>query len=142
MTLAGRVAVMRDGVVEQVGPPLDVYARPANTFVARFIGAPAMNLVPAALVGVGAPPDAIAGIRPQDVSLGTTGQLRAVVELVEPRGHDLLVHLGLDVPDVGPFVAVVAGSAPPPVGADVHVAFPPGRLHLFEGRTGVRLAGT
>src|SRR5919108_4872276 len=52
MTLGGRIAVMRDGVIEQVAPPLDVYARPVNTFVARFIGAPAMNLIPAALAGV------------------------------------------------------------------------------------------
>ena len=55
MTLGGRVAVMRDGAIEQVAPPLEVYAKPANTFVARFIGAPAMNLVPATLAGVDAP---------------------------------------------------------------------------------------
>ena len=51
MTLGGRVAVMRDGAIEQVAPPLEVYARPVNTFVARFIGAPPMNLIPATLVG-------------------------------------------------------------------------------------------
>ena len=47
MTLGGRIAVMRDGALEQVAPPLEIYATPANTFVARFIGAPAMNLLPA-----------------------------------------------------------------------------------------------
>ena len=55
MTLGGRIAVMRDGALEQVAPPLEVYARPANTFVARFIGAPAMNLLPAAVAGIEAP---------------------------------------------------------------------------------------
>jgi ABC-type sugar transport system ATPase subunit len=139
MTLGGRVAVMRDGAIEQVAPPLDVYARPANTFVARFIGAPAMNLVPATLVGIDAPSGAMAGIRPQDVTLGAGGQLHAMVDLVEPRGHDHLLHLRLDSPSAGPFLAVIAGAAPP-VGAKVFVTVPPDRLHLFDGRTGTRLA--
>ena len=51
MTLGWRVAVMRQGAIEQVAPPLEVYAQPANTFVARFIGAPPMNLVPAQILG-------------------------------------------------------------------------------------------
>jgi len=139
MTLGGRVAVMRDGAVEQVAPPLDVYARPANTFVARFIGAPAMNLVPATLVGVDAPSGAVAGIRPQDVTLVASGQLHAVVDLVEPRGHDHLLHLRLDSPGADPFLVVVAGTAPPAVGAQVFVRIPPDRLHLFNGRHGARL---
>jgi len=139
MTLGGRVAVMRDGAIEQVAPPLDVYARPANTFVARFIGAPAMNLVPATLVGIDTPADAVAGIRPQDVTVGANGQLHAIVDVVEPRGHDYLLHLRLDSRDSSPFLAVVAGLAPPPVGAQVFLAFPPDRRHLFDGRTGTRL---
>src|SRR4030095_15550751 len=102
MTLGGRVAVMRDGAVEQVAPPLEVYERPLNTFVARFIGAPAMNLVPATLVGIEAPSGAVAGIRPQDVTLGTSGRLRATVDVVEPRGHDYLLHLRLDLSDADP----------------------------------------
>jgi ABC-type sugar transport system ATPase subunit len=140
MTLGGRVAVMRDGAVEQVAPPLDVYARPVNTFVARFIGAPAMNLFPARLVGIDMPSGAVAGIRPQDVALGASGQLHAIVDLVELRGHDHLLHLRLESPDVSPFLAVVAGAAPPSAGAQVHVTFPPDRLHLFDGQDGMRLA--
>jgi ABC-type sugar transport system ATPase subunit len=131
---------MRDGLIEQVAPPLDVYARPANTFVARFIGAPPMNLVPAALVGVAAPSGAVAGIRPQDVSVGPHGLLRGVVELVEPRGHDHLLHLRIDSPGAGlPFLAVAAVTATPPVGAEIFVAFPADRLHLFDGGNGTRL---
>ncbi len=139
MTLGGRVAVMRDGAIEQVAPPLEVYARPVNTFVARFIGAPPMNLIPATLVGAAVPSGALAGIRPQDVTLGASGRLQAIVELVEPRGHDHLLHLRLDAPGTDPFLAVVAGSDPPPVGAAVFVTVPPERLHFFEGRNGARI---
>ena len=139
MTLGGRVAVMRDGAIEQVAPPLEVYGKPANTFVARFIGAPAMNLMPASLAGVDAPPGALAGIRPQDVTLGVSGHLRAAVDLVEPRGHDHVLHLRLDVRGDQPFLAIVAGTAPPLVGADVLLTFPADRLHLFNGRDGTRL---
>jgi ABC-type sugar transport system ATPase subunit len=140
MTLGGRVAVMRHGAIEQVAPPLDVYARPSNTFVARFIGAPSMNLVPAMVVGIDAPSGAVVGIRPQDVMLGINGWRRATVELVETRGHDHLVHLRLDLPDAGPLLAVVSGPASPAVGTEVSIAFPRDRLHLFDGRSGTRLA--
>ena len=118
------------------GRPLEVYEKPLNTFVARFIGAPAMNLVPATLVGIDTPSGAVAGIRPQDVTLGTSGQLRATVDLVEPRGHDYLLHLRLDLSDAGPFLAVIAGTAPPPVGAQVFVTVNRDRLHVFDGRNG------
>jgi ABC-type sugar transport system ATPase subunit len=139
MTLGGRVAVMRDGIIEQIAPPLEVYARPVNTFVARFIGAPAMNLLPAGLAGLEAPAGAVAGIRPQDVIVDSNGPLPAVVDLVEPRGPDHLVHLRLDAPDTPPLVAIVAGAAPPQVGALVAVGLPPERIHLFDGATGTRL---
>jgi ABC-type sugar transport system ATPase subunit len=139
MTLGGRVAVMRDGAIEQVAPPLDVYARPANMFVARFIGAPAMNFVPATLVGIDAPAGAVAGLRPQDVTLGASGRLHAIVDLVEPRGHDHLLHLRLDPPAVDPFLAVVAGADPPPVGARVFGAVRRDQLHLFDGKDGTRI---
>ncbi len=140
MTLGGRVAVMRDGVIEQVAPPLEVYARPVNTFVARFIGAPPMNLVSRRRwSAIDAPPGALAGIRPQDVTLCDGGGLQAIVELVEPRGHDHLVHLRLDAPGSDPFLVVVAGSTPPPVGAGVFLSLPQERLHLFEGRGGMRV---
>jgi ABC-type sugar transport system ATPase subunit len=138
MSLGGRLAVVRDGAIEQVAAPRDVYARPVNTFVARFIGAPPMNLIPATLLGIETPAGVVAGIRPQDVILGTDGQLHAIVDLVEPRGHDHLLHLRLDSPTAGPFLAVVAESGPPAVGAHVFLELPRGRLHLFDGRTGTR----
>jgi ABC-type sugar transport system ATPase subunit len=140
MTLGGRVAVMREGAIEQVAPPLELYMRPVNTFVARFIGAPAMNLVPATLVGIDTPSGALAGIRPHDVKLVPDGQLHATVDLVEPRGHDYLVHLRLDVPDADLLLAILNEPTAPPAGERVVVEFPPDRRHLFDGRTGVRLA--
>jgi len=139
MTLGGRVAVMRDGAIEQVAPPLDVYARPVNMFVAKFIGAPSMNFVPATLVGIEAPSGALAGIRPHDVTLGAAGQMHATVELVEPRGHDSLLHLRLDSPGAESVLAVIAGAAPP-AGAHVFLTLPADRRHLFDGRTGARIA--
>ena len=138
MTLSGRIAVMRDGALEQVAPPLEIYAAPANTFVARFIGAPAMNLLPTAVAGIEAPAGAVAGIRPQDVRVGPEGARRATVDLVEPRGPDYVLHLNLDGSNT-PLLAVVSGPAPPPIGAGVFVTLPPDRLHIFDQRDGRRL---
>jgi ABC-type sugar transport system ATPase subunit len=140
MTLSGRIAVMRDGALEQVAPPLDIYARPANTFVARFIGAPAMNLLPGAIAGIKRPDHAVVGIRPHDVRVGRDGTVRATVDLVEPRGPDYVLHLHLDGSDA-PFLAVVNGAAPPAVGTEVFITLPVDRLHIFDERDGRRLGG-
>jgi ABC-type sugar transport system ATPase subunit len=129
---------MRDGALEQVAPPLEVYATPANTFVARFIGAPAMNLLSTEVAGIDAPAGAVAGIRPQDVRVGPEGIRRATVDLVEPRGPDYVLHLNLDGSNT-PLLAVVSGPAPPAIGADVFVTLPPDRLHIFDQRDGSRL---
>ena len=138
MTLSGRVAVMRDGALEQVAPPLEVYATPANTFVARFIGVPAMNLLPAAIAGIDVPADAVAGIRPQDVHVGTEGGQRATVDLIEPRGPDYVLHLHLDGSNAA-LLAVVSGPAPPAIGTNLFVTLPPDKLHIFDKRDGRRL---
>jgi ABC-type sugar transport system ATPase subunit len=138
MTLGDRIVVMRDGRVEQVGSPLEVYATPANTFVAGFIGAPAMNLLPADLAGVTAPAGSIVGVRPQDIELGDDGPLRATVDLVEPRGHDTVIHLRAAAVTIPPLLAITGRSAPT-IGTEVFVRFPPDRLHLFDGRDGARL---
>jgi ABC-type sugar transport system ATPase subunit len=137
LTLGSRVAVMRDGAVEQVAPPLEIYSRPANTFVAGFIGAPAMNLLPAGTLALKSGSATVAGIRPHDVSFATSGPLSATVELVEPRGHDCLVHLRLDVPGSPTLVAIGTG-APPARGEVVYPQFRRELLHLF-GSDGRRL---
>jgi ABC-type sugar transport system ATPase subunit len=146
MTLGTRVAVMRAGAVEQVAPPLELYSRPANTFVAGFIGSPSMNLLEASMLGIvggaadGAAADGgagiVVGIRPHDVSIGTIGSMAATVELVEPRGHDFLVHLRLSVPGSPMLVAISRDAAV--VGALVYPQFPREHVHLF-GNDGRRL---
>jgi ABC-type sugar transport system ATPase subunit len=138
MTLGGRVAVMRAGAIEQVAPPLDLYNQPANTFVARFIGIPAMNLLPATLLTLEAPAGALAGVRPHDVRVTGTGGLAATVDLVEPRGHDSLVHLRLDASSI-PLIAVAGATDVPPPGTRTFVTVSRDRVHLFDGQTGTRL---
>jgi multiple sugar transport system ATP-binding protein len=98
MTMGDRIAVMRKGVLQQLGTPEELYTRPANTFVATFIGSPAMNLVPATSVGVG-PDSHLVGFRPEHVRLGGPEPgsfgFEATVEVVEYLGDEQLVHLRL-----------------------------------------------
>jgi multiple sugar transport system ATP-binding protein len=136
MTLGTRVAVMRAGAMEQVAPPLELYSRPANTFVAGFIGSPSMNLLEASMLGIDLGPGVLAGIRPHDVSIGTIGSIAATVELVEPRGHDFLVHLRLSVPGSPMLVAISRDAAA--AGTLVYPQFPREHVHLF-GNDGRRL---
>jgi multiple sugar transport system ATP-binding protein len=102
MTLADRVVVLRDGVIEQVGTPLELYDRPANQFVAQFIGTPQMNIVPAkqlpALAGQTGLPlaaDGFVGLRPENVTLHPQGQglLQGKVDLVEALGAETLIYV-------------------------------------------------
>ena len=102
MTLADRVVVLREGVIEQVGSPLELYDRPANQFVAQFIGTPQMNVVSAAklpalesLAAVKVPEGGYIGLRPEDVNLVSEGdgQFRAQVDLVEALGAETLIYV-------------------------------------------------
>jgi ABC-type sugar transport system ATPase subunit len=98
MTMGDRIAVMSKGVLQQIGTPEDLYTKPANTFVARFIGSPAMNLLPSGAIGVGAG-GKLAGFRPEHVVLGdgrpNTARYDALVEVVEYLGDEQLAHLRL-----------------------------------------------
>jgi multiple sugar transport system ATP-binding protein len=102
MTLAHRVVVLRDGQIEQVGTPLELYYRPSNEFVARFIGTPQMNLVAGddlAQLESGlksrVPSGGRLGVRPESLTLSAaeTGQVRARVELVEALGAETLIYV-------------------------------------------------
>ncbi|HEV6965348.1 MULTISPECIES: ABC transporter ATP-binding protein [Roseateles] len=112
MTLATRIVVMKSGVIQQIGTPAEVYERPANLFVAGFLGAPAINLVPARVAadGVsleGALPlrlaagrvkpgqDLVLGVRPEHLRLQDDGRWRATVQLVEPMGNHQVVWMQL-----------------------------------------------
>jgi ABC-type sugar transport system ATPase subunit len=96
MTMGDRIAVMNKGKLQQLGAPEELYERPANTFVAQFIGSPAMNMLPSSVLGLGGNRQ-LAGFRPEHVQLGNgragAGTLNAAVEVVEYLGDEQLAHL-------------------------------------------------
>ncbi len=85
MTLADRIVVLRDGVVEQVGSPMDLYNNPGNQFVAGFLGAPSMNFLPAGPLGARG---ATLGIRPEHLTVSKTGRIAGQITHVERLGGD------------------------------------------------------
>ncbi|MGE5244818.1 MAG: ABC transporter ATP-binding protein [Betaproteobacteria bacterium] len=144
MTLGDRIVVMRDGRVEQTGAPSAVYREPSSTFVARFVGSPPMNLLegPVPALGIGA--DAVAGIRPHDLTLAPSGDPEAdavgSIELLEPLGSELRVHLRVDLGGAIPrLVAVVPPDTPASPGDRVGVRVRRDRLHVFDKSTGRRV---
>ena len=98
MTMGDRIAVMNKGELQQLGTPEELYEHPANTFVAGFLGSPAMNMLPSSALGIGGTGQ-LAGFRPEDVRLGNgrpgSGSLDAAVEVVEYLGDEQLGHLRL-----------------------------------------------
>ncbi|MGF1658704.1 MAG: sn-glycerol-3-phosphate ABC transporter ATP-binding protein UgpC [Rubrimonas sp.] len=150
MTLADRIVVLNEGRVEQIGAPKEVYDRPASTFVASFIGAPAMNLFPATVEGGaahvegGAAPltrngvagPATVGLRPEKARLGRAGEgLPFRIDTVEELGATRLAHGRLGAADF-----VVSLDAAYEIPADAaSVTADPEDLHLFHPETGARL---
>ncbi len=153
MTLADRIVAMHGGVVQQVGAPLELYDRPANMFVAGFIGSPGMNFLEATYAGgsvtladrtVVALPGALAledgakvtvGIRPEHVVLAAEGEgMAATVDLVEPTGFGIILHLSLHGLAFKVFTTDRAALS---AGPTVHVAFPSKQIHVFDS-SGVR----
>jgi multiple sugar transport system ATP-binding protein len=147
MTLADRVVVLRDGAIEQVGSPLELYDKPANQFVAQFIGTPQMNVVDTtklptlgAVVGAFGAPDGFIGVRPENVIVrpAGTGQIAGQVELIESLGADTLIYA--QVGGNGNGVQLVARQntrTPLRVGDTVGLDIAPASFHLFDrqGRT-------
>ena len=155
MTMADRIVVLNDGVVEQVGSPLELYDRPANLFVAGFIGSPAMNMLKGRLkLGGGprfvtedgvtlpvgrAPADGdgrpvIYGIRPEHFALG--GTLQAKVAVVEPTGSETQVVAQVGEHKLLGVFRERIGVAP---GETLAMTPDPGAAHLFDAETGLRL---
>ena len=144
---------MHAGVVQQVGSPLELYDRPANLFVAGFIGSPAMNFLAARYEAKGGTAGArladgtlialpstyqladgaavTLGIRPEHVvmSPGSSDSLNATVDLIEPTGFGIILHLGLHAL---PFNVFTLDRAALTAGPSVTVAFPPQHMHLFD----------
>ncbi len=145
MTLADRVVVLRDGTVEQVGAPLELYDKPANQFVAQFIGMPSMNIVKAAQLsqfgahlGFGAgqaahrvPADGLIGVRPEGVKVLPVGSagVPGKVELIEALGADTLIHV--DVMGT-PMISRTAERTQLRIGDAVSLAFDLNTLHGFD----------
>jgi multiple sugar transport system ATP-binding protein len=161
MTMADRIVVMRAGKIEQTGAPLDLYDRPANTFVAEFIGSPAMNLLAATLeprdglvmarlggdirIAVPvqaqgpAPANITIGIRPEHIELafGADG-FEARVESVEPLGAQ--VQLVTDAASAK-ITVLLNERVLPSVGSSLRLRARPEHVHVFDSSTGQRLEG-
>lgn len=143
LVLADRIAVLRAGRVEQIGTPDEIWNTPAAVFVARFVGSPAMNLLPAsgALLPVGAPPalpeNWQIGFRPEAVVLGDPDGVAALVERVDVVGEDAYAYLRL--PAGHPVVARVPAARRPVPGEGVPVAVSWSDTHVFDAGTGRRV---
>jgi multiple sugar transport system ATP-binding protein len=157
MTMADKIVVMNEGLVEQVGGPLELYDHPANQFVAGFIGSPAMNFLAGRIAANGEavfetdagrrlplPPEtspsmkgrrAICGIRPEDMTLAENG-LKAEVVVVEPTGSEIQVMARVDGHDV---VAVFRERHLFRPGEVISLAPQSRSMHLFDAETGQRL---
>jgi multiple sugar transport system ATP-binding protein len=147
MTLADRVVVLRDGAIEQVGSPLELYDKPANQFVAQFIGMPQMNVIDTAklpqlrdAVGAAQATDGFIGVRPENVQVRSVGagRIAGKVELIESLGADTLIYsqVGQGGNDVQ-LVSRQAERTPLRVGDAVSLDIAPDSFHLFDrqGRT-------
>ncbi|HET8622021.1 MAG TPA: ABC transporter ATP-binding protein [Gemmatimonadales bacterium] len=140
MTLGTRVAVMNQGMLQQVAPPMELYRRPVNRFVAAFVGSPEMNFLPGQAVQHFAPGGRSAGnltvgVRPHDLRIVDpgAGDLSARVDVVEPLGSELLVYLELEGVADGALLRVSAPPEPPiEEGGRVGVAVDRARLLWFD----------
>ncbi len=165
MTMGDRVAVLKDGLLQQVDTPRRMYDHPNNVFVAGFIGSPAMNLLDVAVENdclvfgssnVPVPRDAVAGsgpaqdsvgrritvgVRPEDMRLVSGGEgITTVVNMVEELGADAYLYGTARVNDEEhDIIARVDGRRPPQKGSTVHFTAKQGHVHLFSGKTGERI---
>ena len=133
MTLAHRMMVMNAGRAEQIGAPLEVYARPATTFVAGFIGSPPMNLMPARLNGR----EVLLGVRPEHLEPcgESDAAFVAAVDLVEPLGADTLAHGTVE----GTRIVVRLTGAQRVSEGRLPLRFDPARRHYFDAGNGARI---
>jgi len=152
--MADKIVVMHDGIVEQIGAPLELYDRPANLFVAGFIGSPAMNFLKGHLQGgrfvtddgvtlpVANAPAAsdgkriVYGVRPEHFILDDANGLPAEVAVVEPTGSETQVFAKLGGSDV---VGVFRERVTAEPGQQIRLMPDPQLVHLFDEQTGKRL---
>jgi multiple sugar transport system ATP-binding protein len=156
MTMADRIVVMRDGVIEQVGAPLELYDRPANMFVASFIGSPSMNFIEGAIspdrgslvtpngtklavaTGASATGTVVYGIRPEHLAVSTEGEgFPVTVTNIEPTGNETFIQAKLGDGKVAALVRDRIAAVP---GDTMWLKPQAGTSHLFAAETGLRLA--
>ena len=146
MTLASRIVILDSGVVQQIGPPLEVYEKPNNGFVGRFLGSPAMNEIPGKIVdgprftGEGIDvtlpgersahvgKDVVLGIRPQSLTLADDGPIAGTVELVEPTGGESFVRVAVGDRHL---TARVEGAPKLGIGEAVKLSVAVDQVHVF-----------
>ena len=128
MTLADKIVVLKDGKIEQIGAPMELYNDPDNLFVAGFMGSPAMNIFDGALLDLPADVKS-AGVRPEKLRIGTAGQLQGAISHVEPLGADTNVYV-----KIGEALIAVreAGETSHTVGETVHLEFGDNDVLLFD----------
>ena len=157
MTLADRIVVLRSGIIEQVGTPLELYNSPANLFVAGFIGSPRMNFLvgeaagngaggiavkggsgldisgPAAASGLRPGDTATIGIRPEHLRIGDPANARLVgeVQIAEQLGGETFVYVAL--PSGEPLVVAIQGQSPRKPGERIGIDFEESAYHVFDG---------
>jgi multiple sugar transport system ATP-binding protein len=161
MTLADRIVLLKDGVIEQVGSPAEIYRRPGNQFVAGFIGTPSMNFIESmvgrkgdgwTLTGAGTVLSleggdfslqhgdrVVLGIRPPDLKTagaGTANLLQGTADLIEFHGNDALVTFGSGGKEIS---ALVSARECPEQSAPVRYSFDEESIHLFDAQTGKSL---
>jgi ABC-type sugar transport system ATPase subunit len=152
MTLADRIVVMRDGRIEQMGSPMEIYNDPANRFIADFFGSPSMNIIDGevrsingqAHFGSGGLTVPLArfkdlrsekvalGIRPEQIEIHPEGPYSAAINLVEPLGKDTLLYLvDYGAERLRPLILIVDGSFQGKIGDRLHFRFPESKVYLF-----------
>jgi multiple sugar transport system ATP-binding protein len=160
MTMADVIVILRDGVIEQVGRPMEIYSTPANLFVAEFIGSPAMNLLRGEIAaGEGKPQvrlddgivlDAplstkvtpgqkvVLGVRPEHLRPTNGAGVTATINVLEPTGPETHIYAKLGESEV---CAITGAYADMRAGEPITLAFPPDLAHLFDAASGAALRG-
>jgi multiple sugar transport system ATP-binding protein len=144
MTMADRIVIMKDGHIQQVGTPFEVFHHPVNMFVAQFIGAPSMNMLPAILengrvivagknidlpLAAAGGAGVTVGIRPDDLRVtDAPGLFTGTISVLEPLGAETLAYVDIGGQEV---VARADGRNPPKLGATVHLSADVANMHVF-----------
>ena len=136
MTMGDRVAVLKDGILQQVAPPRELYAEPVNEFVAGFIGSPSMNLFPGEGVTLGVRPEAMRVLRDVEELPAGWSLKEGTVDLVEELGSESYVYATAEGMRL---VARLGDREVPERGERLLLSFDPGAAHRFDPQTGDRL---